>query len=210
MKAFCEHCQQMVECTVETLDSEPVTVRGKQVYASQQHARCPHCGDEVFPNTLINYNVSHAHDAYRFAIGSITSAEIRSILEKYNIGAQPLSRLLGWGDNTIERQMKHTIPDREHANRLRTLNDPHEMLRLLHDGRERITPVAYERSLRAVKTYLAPDGCISSDYTVSLPNLAEVCRALHITAMDDFQALYQANYSTRSTMQPIYRLAFMK
>ena len=54
----------------------------------------------------------------------MTPGEIRALLEKYDIGAQPLSNLLGWGANTIDRQIRHTIPDREHTRRLRELNDP--------------------------------------------------------------------------------------
>ena len=50
-----------------------------------------------------------AHDAYRKSIDAMTPGEIRALLEKYDIGAQPLSNLLGWGANTIDRQIRHTI-----------------------------------------------------------------------------------------------------
>lgn len=158
MKAFCDHCQRIVQCDSIYSRNEAVTVRHHPLTVEQQYAICPYCGDEVYPNAVIDFNVQHAHDAYRTAVGSITTTEIRRILEKYNIGAQPMSKLLGWGDNTIDRQMRHTIPDREHARRLRELDDPAAMKKLLIQNRCQLSPVTYKKAMDAVEKLLERNG----------------------------------------------------
>ena len=155
--AYCENCNDLVEYTITGPAEECVTVRNRQIPAKQMHAHCNRCGAEVSPDEVIDYNVSNAHDAYRIAVGSITSDEIRSILDKYDIGAQPLSKLLGWGDNSIERQIKHTVPDLEHARRLRELEDPKAMKKLLFTNGNSIPTSAYKKAMNAVNRLLTTD-----------------------------------------------------
>lgn len=152
--AYCEACDVLVSCHIQEPREETLIVRGKEVAALQKHAYCPHCGAEVTPNEIIDYNVTHAHDAYRKSIDAMTPGEIRALLEKYDIGAQPLSNLLGWGANTIDRQIRHTIPDREHTRRLRELNDPAAMQKLLEENKARIASSAYRKAKNAVDALL--------------------------------------------------------
>ena len=150
MKAWCEQCGKYVDYTQEITHTEAFDIKGTRFNVSQTYGICPVCGEEVLSNTIEDQNVHRAHNAYRRALGSITAEEIQGILDRYNIGAHPLSLLLGWGANTIERQMKHTIPDREHAKRLQELKNPSVMYELLEKNRDRISDVAYKKALKAV------------------------------------------------------------
>ncbi len=87
-------------------------------------------------------------------MNSITAEEIQSILDRYDIGAQPLGVLLGWGPNTIGRQLKHTIPDPEHAMRLKALRDPGYMMKLLKQHGNRLKPAARKKALAATQKQL--------------------------------------------------------
>lgn len=156
MKAFCNFCHKTIDYLVTVTHTEQMTIKGISFSAEQRYGVCPICNGEVLTNQLVDLNVHLAHSAYRRAIGSITSEEIASILEKYDIGAQPLSRLLGWGQNTIERQMKHTVPDRAHSDILRLLNDPNVMLSFLVNNRGSITSLAYNKAIKATLSYLSP------------------------------------------------------
>lgn len=149
MRAWCDQCEKYIDCSDEYSRMESLEIKGVRFNALQSFGKCPICGGEVLTNAMADTNISRAHDAYRIAIGSITAQQIRDILETYDIGAQPLSRLLGWGDNTIERQMKHTIPDRERARRLRELNDPRKMLELLDENGGAISDVAQRKARKA-------------------------------------------------------------
>lgn len=147
--AFCENCEDMVSCKVVTVTQE-VEVRGVKVNAQQMVAHCDKCGEEVYPNELIDFNVEQAHDAYRDHVGAIRSSRIEELLEKYDIGAEPLSTLLEWGPNTIARQMKHVIPDREHSRRLESLFDVEVMAELVREKGHLLSRVAREKVERRI------------------------------------------------------------
>ncbi|MBR3742686.1 MAG: hypothetical protein IKN04_19895 [Clostridia bacterium] len=148
MKAFCRTCETIVEYR-EVSQQETLLVEGIEISVVQKHAFCTVCGEEIFPDALMKQNIENAHEAYRIAKGSISVTEIKALLEKYNIGANPLSKLLGWGENTIERQMKHTIPDTEHADQLKKLFNPVNMGNLLLKNGSSISEVALAKAMEA-------------------------------------------------------------
>ncbi len=81
----------------------------------------------------------------------ISREEILQILEKYNIGRKPLSVLLGWGQTTILRYLNGIIPTPEYSKELfHVLHDPSYYLELLTGGKDRITELAFRKSLQAV------------------------------------------------------------
>lgn len=144
MTTYCERCGGDVLFRVEET-TETVRVREKDVSAIQYHAYCLTCGDEVYPGDLFDDNIHLAHDAYRAAIGAITTAQIKEVLRKYDVGATPLGRLLDWGPNTIARYLKGTIPDREHSRRLMELLEPDSMRKLVEARSGELTPVALRK-----------------------------------------------------------------
>ena len=148
MRAYCFNCKQFYEVLPNAVQ-ERLTIKGKCVDVAQKHMFCPTCKDEITPDEIIDENILLAHEAYREAIGSIRIADMKKILEMYNIGANPMSQLLDWGDNTYERQMKHTIPPKEYADQLRQLFNPRRMLQLLVEKGHRLTSVALEKALKA-------------------------------------------------------------
>jgi len=156
---FCEECNALVSYRVEVPIKEEITVKDKTFTVLQQHAFCDQCGAEVYPSEVVDFCVREAHDGYRMAVGTIPVKRMEELLEKYNIGKGPLSRILGWGPNTIAREMKHCIPNKEHANRLESLFDPENMKILLEKNHACITDVAYTKSMERVR--LAMNRCDS-------------------------------------------------
>ena len=153
MNARCRKCQANVECRIEE-KAEAILVDGIWITVNQKHAYCPVCGEELFPDQLMDENTLVAHEAYRNAKGSITIREMKALLKKYDIGASPLSKLLGWGENTIERQMKHTMPDPEHAEQLKALFDPLNMCALLAKNGHLLTSIAFNKAVKATSLSL--------------------------------------------------------
>lgn len=154
MKGYCFECKEKKDYSIRENIEEDV-INGVRFSMKQQHAFCNECGSEILLKDIIDKNTSIAHDAYRSAIGSITVFEMNEILETYNISPRPLSQLLGWGENTIERQMKHTIPDKEHSAILKGLMNPLEMIKILIQNSERISPVALRKALTAAMSSLS-------------------------------------------------------
>ena len=215
MKAWCEQCGKYVDYVQEVEHTEALEIKGTRFNVSQTYGICPVCGEEVLSNALEDLNVHRAHNAYRRAIDSITSEEIKALLDKYNIGAQPLSLLLGWGANTIERQMKHTIPSKEHARRLRELQDPRNMLELLEKNAERISTTAYKKAYHAVLEYLPIPGfdmiaSVFSAYHGYVTAMREVFNGLIMTATNCKTSEGKATYTeTSKPSKRNYRYAFI-
>lgn len=149
MKCYCWECAKENEYTTKQAE-EKMTIKGYTFTVMQEHAYCAICGADLYPDEVEDGNTERANDAYREACGSITVKDIRRLLEKYQIGANPMSKLLGWGENTIDRQMRHTVPTRACADKLRSLFDPYEMQKLLHKNGNAISGVAYKKAEEAV------------------------------------------------------------
>lgn len=83
---------------------------------------------------------------------AITKTELLEMLDSYGIGKKPLARLLGWGETTVLLYAEEdTMPDNELTRRLHELAcDPVGYAWLLCSNRDRITDVAYRKSLTAV------------------------------------------------------------
>jgi len=94
-------------------------------------------------------------DGDRQASSGITREELKDMLQKYNIGKKPLSKLLGWGETTILlylREDDEEIPDNEYTRRLKNLyTHTTGYLALLNSGQNRISAVAKRRSIEAVR-----------------------------------------------------------
>ena len=153
MKCYCWDCAKENEYLVKKTE-EKMTIKGYTFTVMQEHAFCASCGADLYPDAVEDGNTERANEAYREACGSITVRDMQRLLEKYQIGANPLSKLLGWGENTIDRQMHHTIPNRACSEKLKSLFDPYEMRKLLHMNKANISNVAYRKAVNAVNGYI--------------------------------------------------------
>lgn len=162
-KTYCEECGAMRAYTVSEPAIEDLVIDGYQVQALQKHAFCCECGGEVYPEEATDFCVDEAHAAYRIACGSIPIKRIQQLLDRYNIAASALSSLLGWGRNTISRQMKHCVPDREHARKLESLFDVRTMDALLESRKDTITGVAYRKAKERVTALMREEESVSFD-----------------------------------------------
>ena len=73
------------------------------------------------------------------------------MMQRYEIGKKPLSRLLGWGDTTVMRYLDGIEPNREFAGRIEQLaENPRAYADLLEKNKEKLTDTAYRKSRKAV------------------------------------------------------------
>jgi hypothetical protein len=107
---------------------------------------------------------------------TITTEEIKLILDQYRIGKKPLAKLLGWGETTIIRYMEGDVPTNEYSNKLRIiLEDPEYYYELLCKKKECLTGVAYKKSKNAAMTkIMATKIYVVAYYIVNRCN-ADVC-----------------------------------
>lgn len=87
---------------------------------------------------------------------AITREELFELLERYRIGKKPLSMLLGWGQTTVLLYCKENVlPDCEYTRHLYSLYiNPKLYISELNEGKDRISNVAYKKSMEAAGNFL--------------------------------------------------------
>lgn len=149
-RAYCLQCNAKTAYTIRSQRVE-MTVRGITFGYTEESAYCVECGEMVYVPEVNDRNVKSREDAYRRAAHLITIPELQQILQKYNIGAGPLAKVMGFGEITINRYLAGQLPAKEHSDKLlRILASHTEMEKRLEDNRERITPIAYEKCRNAL------------------------------------------------------------
>ncbi len=87
-----------------------------------------------------------------------TKEQLVQIMELYNIGKKPLSKLLGWGETTVINQLKGALPGREFAEKIKDIwESPYLFSEILEKNKEKITEVAYKKARRALDQKLLKD-----------------------------------------------------
>ena len=73
------------------------------------------------------------------------------MMQRYDIGKKPLSRLLGWGETTVMRYLDGVEPNQEFFRRIEELaENPWRYARVLEQNKEKLTDTAYRKTRRAV------------------------------------------------------------
>jgi uncharacterized phage-associated protein len=143
--AYCVECGDKVAYRISTRQDTAV-VRGVEFSYVEQLAVCPECGAELYVPEVNDANVQAREDAYRIAADLITVDEVNDILQKYNIGAGPLAKVMGFGEVTINRYVSGQLPSREHSEKLREVLNSHvRMAEYLESGKALLSPVAYSK-----------------------------------------------------------------
>ncbi|NLJ97281.1 MAG: hypothetical protein GX321_09015 [Clostridiales bacterium] len=107
---------------------------------------------------------------------TITTEEIRQILEKYRIGKKPLAKLLGWGETTIIRYMDGDIPTGEYSDKLKKiLESPEYYYDLLIKRKDCLTGVAFRKSRRAALLKIMSSKIYVVTYYIINKSDADIC-----------------------------------
>jgi len=174
---FCENCGEKTEYIVSSRQSSK-TVRGINFSYSEEHADCSICGDPVYVPEIHDANIDRIEDAYRKAVGLISVEEVRNIMEKYDIGANPLSKVLGFGEVTIARYLAGQTPSKTNSDKLLQISaSAAKMEEYLLNAQDVISDVAFRKCKDAVerhKTFSDNPSKIESVAQYLINQLAEV------------------------------------
>ena len=103
----------------------------------------------------MDYNNKKFQEAYKTLNDIITKEEIEIIMNEYDIGKRPLSLVLGLGEVTIARYFEGYIPSKENSKILKEiLNDPKKYYLYLQSNKNKISNIAYKKSLSKVEVLL--------------------------------------------------------
>lgn len=148
---FCENCRDFQEFSIRE-ESITKIIKGKEITYKEKIAFCKECGEEIFVCEIRDQNLEMLDKVYREHENLIQVSEIKSILEKYNIGKRPLSLLLHWGEGTLTRYLDGDTPTKQYSETLRLLlSDPGYMAKILEENKDKITERAYKLCKEAIE-----------------------------------------------------------
>lgn len=142
-KRLCLSCmQEHIIDVVETEEHE--TFNGVKVKFSATYEYCTKTDEYLETEAMIKANGLAVKDAYRKAVGLLTSAEIKCIREKYSISQKEFSEVLDWGKATIIRYENNQIQDRAHDDILRRIeSDPKWFMEMLERAKGKLSRKLY-------------------------------------------------------------------
>lgn len=150
---FCENCGSKTGYTVAYKQANK-TIRGINFSYTEEYAICSDCSEPVYVPEIHDANIDRIEAAYRKAAGLISTEEIRSIMEKYDIAANPLSKVLEFGEVTIARYLAGQTPSKPNSDRLLQVSaSVTKMEEFLLKAQEAISDVAFRKCRDAINRY---------------------------------------------------------
>lgn len=136
-KIYCYHCDKEVDVRKVEVE-ESATFKGTTFVYQRYNLICDVCGEEVYDYENEKRNSILKADAYRKAVGLLTSEEIKSIRLKYNCSQVAFARILCLGDKAIAKYETGTIQDAQ----------VNAYITLMRDGRN-----FYNQKMKAIPTF---------------------------------------------------------
>lgn len=123
---YCDICKKEIETKIVN-KKETYEVYGEQIEVEAQVLVCCDCGEELFCEQLDNETLIKAFNIYRKKHKLLLPKEIKAIREQYGLSQRSFSKLLNWGDKTINRYENGSIQDKAHNSLLLFLKNPENM-----------------------------------------------------------------------------------
>lgn len=151
-KKLCLSCMEIHEVKNIALE-EKSTFKGTPIRYEAEYFYCDNT-EEIYSNEeMLKKNDIAMKDAYRKAMGLLTTNEIIAVRKQYGISQSDLCALLGWGGKTIARYESYQVQDKAHDTILRKLaQDPEWFLQLLKERKENLSSTAFEKYVTAATT----------------------------------------------------------
>lgn len=148
-KKLCLICMEEHEVqTVILLDKE--IFKGEEVFFDATYEFCNHADEFLETEDMIKRNSLAMKDAYRNKVGLLSSYDVISIRDKYEVSQKDFSEILDWGRATITRYENHQVQDRAHDDVLRKIDlDPKWFLQMLTRAEGKISDKAYKKYYKA-------------------------------------------------------------
>ncbi|ABO48580.1 hypothetical protein Dred_0030 [Desulforamulus reducens MI-1] len=151
---YCGNCEkEVLGITKEDYFEYPVRnlvykINGKRLF-------CPDCGNELFHREYDEANQRAAFDLYRKETGIISPKEIKDIREKYELTQREFSYLLGFGEITVSRYERGSLPTIAQSQIIKESIEPSKMLILLKENGHKIETERYIQTKNRLEEMIA-------------------------------------------------------
>lgn len=155
---FCLLCmEEHVPHEVEVV--EPALFKGIKFTTTNKKLYCENVDEYLITEEMMDENDIRMKDAYRKAVGLLTSKEIHDIRDKYDISQKDLSKILEWGELTITRYENHYVQDRAHNDILVEIQkNPVFLYDKLKLNKELLSISTYKKVMEKTKEILDESG----------------------------------------------------
>lgn len=144
-KVLCASCRGLQEFYIKT-ERETRNINGHDYEFNKRVAICSKCGNRVMVPGLEDENEASFEFIYRKENDYIQIEEIREIISRYNVEKRPLSKLLGFGEHTIEKYLEGQLPNRDYSNILRDVKSDYRIMLYYYElNKEKLTEKAKEK-----------------------------------------------------------------
>jgi len=142
---LCFDC--MEEHEVSIVEVEHIEIfKEKEVIFKAIFSYCSNTKSYMANEKMMKYNNLRMKDAYRRAMGLLTSSDIKELRIRYSVSAKDFAKILGWGDTTIIRYENHQVQDKVHNDMLcEILKRPSLFLEKLEKAKDILSKKAYEK-----------------------------------------------------------------
>lgn len=148
-KVFCIECRKETDYALQK-KSVAKTVKGIEYLFNITVAICNECGEEMSIPGLIDRNIKEVDEQYRAYEGIVSIDDVKKLMDVYQIGKDPLSLALGFGQVTIARYLLGQVPSKEYSNVIKSaLSSPKFMIKKLSENKEKISATAYKKAMNS-------------------------------------------------------------
>ena len=155
--AFCEYCMNENEYKVHEANKTSI-LKDEEISYMAKEAICNNCGNEIFVSDICDYNLRTSYEGYRKNHNIIRIIELQRIVIKYSINEEALSLLLEWEKETISRYLDGDMITNSNSDILKKIYEyPNYYSIVLQTNKERIEPIDYNKSRKALKEILDKD-----------------------------------------------------
>ncbi|OPL14730.1 MAG: hypothetical protein AVO34_00945 [Firmicutes bacterium ML8_F2] len=145
---LCLSCMEAHQIQQVTVKEENI-FKGKRVEYQAKYEYCPNTDAYTATDEIIDLNDISFKDAYRKAVGLLTSEEIIAIRNMYGVSQKDFSKILGWGSSTITRYENHQVQDSVHDDVLKKVSDdPKWFIKLLKRAKDDLSEKVYHKYLK--------------------------------------------------------------
>lgn len=135
---FCHLCDEPTEFYI-TDEPFDYPVKNEQFKVKGKRAFCKIHNEELFHKEYDRENQQTAFDKYRKAHGLVSVDEIKETREKYNLTQREYSYLLGFGEITISRYERGSLPTKAQSQLIKESKRLERMQRLLEENADKIS-----------------------------------------------------------------------
>lgn len=151
---FCEYCREEHEYNISEIE-KITTIKDEEFNYKSKKAFCNKCRNEIFIQSICDYNLKTLYKEYRIKHNIINPSEIEKIMVKYSINQRTLDLLLGWNEGTLARYLDGDMATNNHSDILNKIyENPQYYSIILQTNKERIDPKEYNKSRQAVRKEL--------------------------------------------------------